>query len=476
MTRIPARERPPRTTMPRVLATLGLTVLSLAGMLAVAFLVQRRDPLLFLGMSALELVLLAAALGRGLSWLRATRATRPFDALPLVILLGGAGAALWFVPTIAGNYGIRGSALPRVRSGTRHGVPLAFDLAYLLAVGLSLATLAILALTAALMILRTHAVRRGLTGGRDRALEAAEQFVDPGTGRDKDPAPPRTVTSASDGFLRRNLPPVSRVLMVLGATTSLVCVLVVALARPAPELTETLTEVAVFAPVPAMLWAQLASLWRRDEELGNVMATIYRSVTVPPVVAALCAVPTLLVGLLPPVWTGFAEHTAAVLGENSLARPGAPAPVGAAFGALVATAAGMLGGLFISVFIVMPSIALFRPGLLFGANDLSTEPAYRRANIASVRALSALLVGTFVFAALMATSDPGDARRWWAMAVLLVVALLTAFVWRTQRVDHARRAESGTQSLIPGPHDPRPQDGPEDEGGSEGPSASPRPS
>lgn len=113
-------------------------------------------------------------------------------------------------------------------------------------------------------------------------------------------ATPPARTGPSDGYLRRQLSPASRVLLVAGAAVTLGCVLAFSLGDLRADTAELLTVVATFAPVPGMAWAALASLWRRDEELGVVMGTLFRTMTVPVIATALCFLPTLLAVLLPP--------------------------------------------------------------------------------------------------------------------------------------------------------------------------------
>ena len=72
---------------------------------------------------------------------------------------------------------------------------------------------------------------------------------------------------------------------------------------------------------------------------------------------------------------------------------------------------------------------------------------------------------------LITDADTRDARFWAAMAVLLAIVALTWYVWRTQRVDHARRRVQGTQARAPGPQPPARPDRMREEPGS-GPSPS----
>src|SRR5699024_8882159 len=95
-------------------------------------------------------------------------------------------------------------------------------------------------------------------------------------------AGPPVATGADEPFWRRHLSPLSRVLLSLAVVATPASILLFALARPAPALSDLLLLLAAFAPVPGVTWAVLASLWRRDEELGIVRAALLRTLVLPP--------------------------------------------------------------------------------------------------------------------------------------------------------------------------------------------------
>src|SRR5699024_7984527 len=90
----------------------------------------------------------------------------------------------------------------------------------------------------------------------------------PGSAPASAAAGPPVATGADEPFWRRHLSPLSRVLLALAVVATPASILLFALARPAPALSDLLLLLAAFAPVPGVTWAVLASLWRRDEELG----------------------------------------------------------------------------------------------------------------------------------------------------------------------------------------------------------------
>ena len=435
---------------------LSLMVLCPALIFGVAASSSWRSPVPYALICLVPLLFLAYLLAGAVRWVRPTRASGPRDAIPLLLVAVGAGTTLWLVLVLATAHGIRGSALPRVLHGVRHGIPLSVDLLYLSACILTLLVLVATAATGALLLLHAAPVQRalgwaegGLQAATDRIAEESKELAE-GTAW----ATPPVRTGPSDGFLRRQLSPASRVLLVAGAAVTLGCVLVFSLGDASADTAELLTIVAAFAPVPGMAWAVLASLWRRDEEFGVVMGALLRTMVVPVVTAPLCFLPTLLAVLVPPVWQGFAAQQLSAIGDAGLVAPGTPPPGWVGMAALVALSCGMLSGLALSVAVVMPVVAIFMPQVMIDDNQMSTSPEHRRQNTAAVRAITAFVVLTFVFAALITDTDPGDVRFWLAIACLVLIVVIVAFTYRTQRVDHARRRASGTQALVPNPADP----------------------
>lgn len=444
--------RPRPTSGPQVLlAVLALLFCPSAGIAAIILLGGRQVPLPHLVLCLLQLVILVPLVLGGIGWLRPTRPPRPRDAAPPLILLVAAVLTLAVTRLHAYQDGILGSALPRVRSGVRNGVPLEVDLLYLAAS--AAAVLSLLAAAGSIALLLWHAapVRRLRGRGRDLAAESSRAVLDPADGEIPAAAPgPPIVTRADDPFWRRHLPPSSRVLLALSVVTTPASILLFALTRPSPALSDLLLLLAAFAPVPGVTWAVLASLWRRDEKLGIVRAALLRTVLLP-LLSVAGFLPALLVALLPPVQEGFAAQRLFAAVDDALLPPGTSLLSWVGLAAAMAVAASILAGLAVVVAVVMPFVAIFHPQVMIGDNDMSTAPEHRRQNIAAVRALALLAPLIFVFSILITGADTGDVRFWAAMVTLLVLAVLTWYIWHTQRVDHARRRTHGTQALVPGP-------------------------
>lgn len=442
--------RPRPTTAVQVVVGLILLLSAPAGTLFIGRATSSLQAWPYLAIGAIHLVLLAVVVPRGIGWFRATRAPRLLDPVPALCVAAGALLSLGLTVVLAEAHGIRGSALPRLRQG----IPLAPDLPYLLAMGTAVATLLVVLLSFVLMVRRVRSVsgaggeaRSAVTGSVSRLRTRIE--AGPG---------PQNVTFAEDGLLSRLLSPVTRVLVVVSAVVSLVALLMFSLTEVDRDTAERLTMVVVFTPAVPMLWAVLESLWRRDEELGIPMAALYRTIAGSPVIGAIALTPSLLAGLLPPVWTGFSAQHLASIGDDGLVAAGAPAVAFVGFAMLVAAAVGMVGGLVLSVGVVLPVTALFIPGVMVADNELSSKPADRRRNVASVRLLSLLILMIFVFSALIAGAEPGELRFGLAMAALAVLIVLTVAILRTQRVDHEARRRSGHSARVPNPYDPPPRD------------------
>lgn len=371
--------------------------------------------------------------------LRARTPPRLVEAVPPLAAFLAALATLGLAQVLADAEGIRTSAVPRLR----HGIPLPEDLPFVLSV--LLAALAALVAIAALplMMRRTRTVR-ALPG---RIGEVAGKLGDTAddAGSPRTPRPP--VTSAKDPLLRRLLSPASRVLLVLGSLAALAGTLVFALAELPQPTAEALTFVIVLCPAPAMLWAVLSSLWRRDAELGILMAALYRTMAVPVLGAIVGLLPAFLAFLVPPVGHGFAEQYRAAVGDSGIIPEGSPLVMFFVLGALLSLLVGMLGGLALSIAVIMPLLTLFRPEQLVGENGLSTNRADRRRNVAAMRLMSLLVILIFVFAILIADADAGEPRFAWAMVTLAVLVGLTVAIVRLQRKKGDRRPD------VPSPED-----------------------
>jgi len=119
---------------PRLVLVVGalLAVLGAVAPLTAVYWPSRTAEPFVLTVAAQVLVAVALAWA-GLRWWRATREATGADLAVAVlpVVLGAAAYAL--VSLVADAYGIRGSALPRLEHGVRHGVPLVVDVSYLAA-------------------------------------------------------------------------------------------------------------------------------------------------------------------------------------------------------------------------------------------------------------------------------------------------------------------------------------------------------
>src|SRR5699024_10129444 len=327
-------------------------------------------------------------------------------------------------------------------SGVRSGVPLEVDLLYLAATGLAMLSLLAAAGSIALLIWNAGPVRDLRGHGRDLAEETSRTVLHPSDGEAPAAAAgPPVATGADEPFWRRHLSPLSRVLLALAVVATPASILLFALARPAPALSDLLLLLAAFAPVPGVTWAVLASLWRRDEELGIVRAALLRTLVLPPLSVA-GFLPAALLALLPAVSEGFDAQRLVAVVDDEIVPPGISPLAWVALSAVMAVAASILAGLAVIVVVVMPIVAFFMPQVLI-----------------------------FVCSLLITDADTHDARFWAAMAVLLAIVALTWYAWRTQRVDHARLRAQGTPARVPGPRPPARPDRMREEPGS-GPSPS----
>lgn len=369
----------------------------------------------------------AAILARGAwSWWGATRGPRPRDAAPPIMLALGVGASLLLIRLIAAQHGILGSALPRVR----YGAPMDVDVPYLASVGLGMLALLLALVWLALLPLRRSpgrgAGRPEGTRGRAASAPPAEKPLVLG--------PPRpVVTSSADGLLRRVFSPLALVLLALGIAVSVAALLLFSLGSPTEATAEPLTVVVAFAAAPSAAWAVLASLWRKDEDFGIVVAALLRTMVAPLATGVLLVVPLLIAAAFPAVREGFQAHSLALIGDDGLLEAGAPLAGWVAMCALVTVMVGMLAGLTLSVAVVFPGMAVLFPQEVVGENDLSTRPEDLRRNIAAVRALSLLVVLIFVFSWLIVDARVGEGRFWLAMATLAAMAVLTVLIVRWQR-------------------------------------------
>ncbi|WP_010532895.1 hypothetical protein [Brachybacterium squillarum] len=305
-------------------------------------------------LATLAMLLLPLATLGAWSWWGATRVPRPRDAAPPIMLALGVGASLLLVRLIAAQHGILGSALPRIR----YGAPMAVDVPYLASMGLGL-----LALLLALVWLALLPLRRspGRGAGRSEGIRGRAASAPPAE-KPLVLGPPRpVVTSSADGLLRRVFSPLALVLLALGIAVSVAALLLFSLGSPTETTAEPLTVVVAFAAAPSAAWAVLASLWRKDEDFGIVVAALLRTVVAPVLTGILLLVPLLLATAFPAVREGFQAHSLALIGDDGLLEAGAPLVGWVAICALVTVMVGMLAGLALSVAVVFPGMATLFP-------------------------------------------------------------------------------------------------------------------
>lgn len=433
----------------------ALMILVPAGTLVTGVSTSTRTAGPFVVIALLHLLVLAAAVWLAARALRGREPWRLSDLAGPVTLAIGAGLSLFLTYLLAYAVGIQGSAVPRLRQG----IPLPPDLPYVVAVGLAIAAL----LTTALTVLAplAHGIVGHLRGLIAHRRAVAERSPHPSS--DPEPTPLHFATSEADGLFVRLLSPITRVLMVLGGLGSLGCLLGFSLTAQDPDTAELLTLGVVFLPALPMLWAVLESLWRVDKDLGIVMAAMWRTMVGAFVITFILLVPLLLVSVLTPVRRGFHAQHMASIGDGGLVAADASIFAFLGLGALISLAAGLIGGLAVTVAVVIPAVALLRPQQMISENEMSTDPAYRRRNIAAVRVLAALIVMIFVFSILMARYQDDDAPGWAVLLSLIVLIGLVVAMFLLQRVDHAARARSGTSARVENPADPRPRPQPSEQ-------------
>lgn len=403
-------------------AALAIFFLAPGVALLVGILGRPGSPLPFVVVALFHAVVAAYLAWRLVPWARPPRAAVPRDFL-VVLVIPGLVAAWLLVLAIASANGILGSALPRVRSGLADTL----DVSYLLALG---AILVAGALALGLILLLS------LSGLRFRSPRA------PRVRRERTVRPLTFVTGEDDSYWTRVVSPSTRVLILLGA---LVAALGVVLALVAGSSAASLGSLAaVLAPVPAVAWSVTQSLWRPDRGMGVIMAALYRTMVMPFFAAAPLAVVFAVVLAVPPAWRAFETRftmTASWGGPPLGGDSGLAAWLGLTL--FMGVLASLLAGLALSVFVVLPVLAIWRPDHLIADNQMSRDPADRARNVLAVRALGVLLPLVFVVAWLLVTSDQWSAG-WWVGIILIPVGLGALVVVRlTQRPDVAARQGDG---------------------------------
>lgn len=438
--------------------TWGLVIVGVLAPLLAA-LVPRQSPVPFVVTLVVQLVIVGYLVRRAAYWLRSGRRAGRGDYVLAAVPAVGALPALVMVSLVADGAGIAGSALPRVLTGVRNGVPLVTDLGYL---GALAATIAVgLTAVALVVVLARRRVRAGLEDvGREAASAAKTVAVKPR--RDRGLVP---VTHVSDGFWRRLMSPSVWVVFGLSAVAAGPAFWMLA-ADPAGDL-GLLGFLFVFPGVLVGGWAALQTTWRPDERLGYMLAALVRGVLVPAVTVPPLAVVHVVLTRLPVLRDRVVEHQRPDAYIRHYWFSGESGAINVIDGSLVGTifmsvlggfAFALIAAIVMSVFVVWPVNAIRNPTGLFRDSMLNADPSVVANNVAVVRALSGVMMLAFVIPTLMVLTD-SDEVLWWVGAALIPVLVgLTYFVWSRQRVDHRMRAKWGMAAAIPNPADPPPAD------------------
>lgn len=374
--------------------------------------------------------------------------------------LRGAGTPeyLWITAVALGVVGNRilagviGTAYGVHNGGTwfrvRRGTPLDGDYELLLSFGLSWVALGGTVLATALLMVSR------LSTSPWTQLSTAAQAARERLTRMPEPRHLRYATTRDEPLWSRILSPGPRALLALGAAGSVIAVPVAALSD-GPE-GEAALWFLLAAPVAVSLWSTAEPLWRPDEQFGVILLSLIRLLVIPLGAGLVLGAASFLPAVLPALWSGYGERAwpdTFFLGvfETTSSLSG-----WLIMNALIGLLFSIIGGLGITLLVVCPWIAFFRPDQAIADNMLSQHPEHRRTNIVAIRALSLLLPLIFVIPGLMNWGRMHSTPWWIGVALIPVAVLLTGIIWWKQRVDHTRRRRWGLQAPISGPNDPKP--------------------
>jgi len=441
---------PSAVKWPQVLGVLALCVLAAFVPVLTLAVAPYGSSIPFVVAMVLQALVLAWLVRGARSWWGPQRSARAMDFVLAAVPLVTGAVAVVLVREIAKSFGIRRSALPRVRSGNAEPV----DYAYLGATGVVVAVM-VSAVVLLVLLGRSTASVRALS---QRAEVTAGAATDAVVGALAVPAEPRTtvaVTSSDDSFWRRLMSPGAWVLFGVCAVLSIAGLWIVA-ADYDNDL-GLLGFLFFFMGAPVTGWACLESLWRRDRELGVLFPAVVRSM----VVAVVTALP---IGLLDTVFIQLPVFVDRVRsfqrpdevyeghywfpleGQSILESAGWDLTVGG-------MAMAIMAGLFAAVFVVLPITAFRDPDQFIREQGLSRAPEHRSRNAAVVRILALGLPLAFVVPALLVNSNSDDPRRWIGIVLAVVGVLAGYYVWRNQRVDFAGRIASKAPMGVFNPDD-----------------------
>jgi len=410
------------------------------------------SPTPFVVAMVLQVLVLVSLVRLARSWWRAQRGPRAADLVLVAVPLLTGAVALVLVREIAQSFGIRGSALPRVRSGIANPV----DFAYLGATGVVVAVMVAAVVLLVLLVRGTASVRALSQRARSSSGEAADA-VEALLSVPPEPRQTVAVTSARDPFLRRLMGRSAWILF--GVCTLLSVPGLWLVAADYDGSLGLVGGVILYIGVPVTAWAVLQSVWRRDEDFGVAIPAVLRSMAVPVVTALPIGLLQLLVVHLPV----FADRV------RSYQRPDEvyeghywfPLEDESLFSSLAieltlgGVALAGVAGLVVAVFLVLPITAFRDPDQFMREQGMSTSREHRARNVAAARVLALGLPLAFVVPALLRGTDPGDLRRWIAIALAVVGVGALYYVWRNQRVDVAGRMRSGQPMGVLNPDDRR---------------------
>ncbi|GGC55793.1 hypothetical protein IEU95_08550 [Hoyosella rhizosphaerae] len=272
----------------------------------------------------------------------------------------------------------------------------------------------------------------------------------------------RYTTSASDGFFRRLMSPLSWV--IFGLTAVLVVSLpwfVVTVAQVNFNLAGWLV---ILAAAPVTAWAVLESLWRPDKESGVVGAAVQRACVVPFVTVPVLVLLSFAASVVPAIRQRFESHPwptnqyeSEWTNSSILPTDGTSIMSWLAFLPIAWFFSALMAGLAIAVVVVAPVSALFTPERFIQDNKMSAKAEDRRRNTVAVRAMVFIVPLAFLSSGVK-VAEQGSGWWWIGVAALVGLVAVVYFIWATQRVDHKARAKMGAFRGVPNPADPNPDD------------------